>query len=93
MQYHIVYSKSFRKSLKRLSYSGNFDPATLNAVLLSLKEGRVLASVHKDHQLQGLFSGCRECHLKNDLLFIYRANHALQVITAIDIGSHSELFG
>jgi mRNA interferase YafQ len=93
MRYHIVHSKSFRKAFKRLDLSRGGDLASINMVFQSLQEQRSLSPIYKDHQLQGLFSGCRECHIKNDLLLIYRVNHELQVIVAIDIGSHSQLFG
>ena len=45
----------------------------------------------RDHSLSGNWSGYRDCHLKPDLILIYRkpGDDLLQLIR---LGSHSELF-
>ncbi|MGA7697918.1 MAG: type II toxin-antitoxin system YafQ family toxin [Candidatus Sulfotelmatobacter sp.] len=45
-----------------------------------------------DHGLSGAWRDHRECHLKPDLLMIYRKPDA-EVLQLIRLGSHSELFG
>jgi mRNA interferase YafQ len=58
-----------------------------------LANGEVLKSKYKDHQLVGNFVDCRECHIKPDLLLIYRVVEEVLELTLVEVGSHSELFG
>nr|WP_269799894.1 type II toxin-antitoxin system YafQ family toxin [Helicobacter pylori] len=44
----------------------------------------------KDHSLVGEYKGCRECHIKPDVLLVYRIQN--NVLTLVRLGSHSELF-
>ncbi len=46
----------------------------------------------RDHPLSGDWSGYRKCHLKSDLLVIYRKPDA-HMLRLARIGSHSNLFG
>ena len=48
----------------------------------------------RDHDLTGNWSGYRECHLKPDLLLVYRKyeTEEAQVLYLARLGSHSELF-
>jgi mRNA interferase YafQ len=52
-----------------------------------------LPAQYNDHALKGNYAGCRECHIKSDLLLIYEIDNQLKLITLVEIGSHSELFG
>ncbi len=55
-----------------------------------LEKEATLDANYKDHELIGNWSSFRECHLKPDLLLIYRRNFSeLQLAR---IGTHSELF-
>ncbi|PXA08730.1 type II toxin-antitoxin system mRNA interferase toxin, RelE/StbE family, partial [Staphylococcus pseudintermedius] len=36
------------------------------------------------------YKGCRECHIKPDVLLVYRVNG--NILTLVRLGSHSELF-
>lgn len=51
-----------------------------------------LAAKHCDHDLGGDWAGCRECHVKPDLLLIYRKLDADTLGLALLV-LHSELFG
>ena len=53
---------------------------------------RVLREGSRDHALGGDWAGYRECHLKPDLLLIYRKPDT-NTIRLARLGSHSELFG
>jgi len=46
---------------------------------------------NKDHPLKGEWRGYRDCHLKPDLVLIYRKTKTS--IELVRLGSHSELFG
>ena len=65
---------------------------TLMPVLLALVTDETLHSHLRDHELSGEWHGYRECHLKPDLLLIYRKADA-DTLRLARIGSHSELFG
>jgi len=93
MKYAPIYTKKFKKSLKRLERSGNFDFNETEKVMQNLIDGQKLESRHQDHFLGGEYKGYRECHIKNDLILIYEIDKEKSLITFIDIGSHAELFG
>jgi mRNA interferase YafQ len=59
------------------------------ALLLS---DQVLPANSRDHALIGEWAGYRECHIKPDLLLIYRKADA-DTLRLARLGSHSELFG
>jgi mRNA interferase YafQ len=60
------------------------------SVITALANNHPLAEKHRDHALTGEWKDHRECHLKPDLLLIYRKpdNAVLQLVR---LGSHSEL--
>jgi mRNA interferase YafQ len=47
----------------------------------------------KDRQLIGNFVGCKECHIRPDLLLIYKTMDDILELTLVEVGSHSDLFG
>jgi mRNA interferase YafQ len=61
-------------------------------VLAALANDRPLEPRHRDHDLSGDWSGYRECHVKPDLLLIYRKT-GKDLLRLARLGSHSELFG
>ena len=86
-------TKQYRKSIKHFLRSGSFDPALLEGVIDTLVAGKHLDSKHFPHRLQGEFSDCFECHIKDDVLLMYRFDESRQILSLVDIGSHSDLFG
>ena len=85
---------SFKRDYKREAKGQH--RATLDKdlvpVLKALATDQPLEPRHRDHDLTGDWIGYRECHLKPDLLLIYRkvGDH---VLILARLGSHSELFG
>lgn len=61
-------------------------------VLQQLATDQALNTRYKDHDLIGNWAGYRECHLKPDLLLIYRKPDS-ETLQLARLGSHSELFG
>ena len=87
-------STAFKRDYKREAkgrYRANLHK-TLMPVLLALATDETLRSHLRDHELSGEWHGYRECHLKPDLLLIYRKADA-DTLRLARIGSHSELFG
>jgi len=88
--YGIFRTSSFKKDYKKLS---NEDKSVLKEVVTLLANGEELAKDYKDHKLIGNYLGCRECHLKPDLLLIYRIENDILELALTRVGSHSKLFG
>jgi mRNA interferase YafQ len=63
---------------------------TFIVVLKLLFENKPLAEKHKDHALTGDWSDYRDCHIKPDLVLIYR-KPTKNVLQLVRMGSHSEL--
>ncbi len=87
--YEIFRTSSFKKDYKKLS---NSDKEILKEVVTILANGKTLDKSYKDHNLVGNYLGCRECHLKPDLLLIYRINDDVLELVLTRVGSHSKLF-
>lgn len=84
----------FRKDYKRESkgqYRTILDDE-LQVVLSALVNDLPLDARYRDHDLSNNWSGYRECHIKPDLLLIYR-KHDNDVLRLARLGSHSDLFG
>ncbi len=64
----------------------------LRPVLLALLTDRPLEAKYRDHDLSGDWAGYRECHVRPDLLLIYRKSDS-ETLRLARFGSHSELFG
>jgi mRNA interferase YafQ len=60
------------------------------AIVTALANDQPLADKHCDHSLAGEWKDHRDCHVKPDLVLIYRKpdDDALQLVR---LGSHSEL--
>lgn len=89
--YNLKTSKRFRKDLK--FFKNNEDVIlSLKCVLDILIAGKSLDSKNNIHQLNGEFKGCYECHIKPDVLLIYKKENKELLILLLRIGSHSDLF-
>jgi mRNA interferase YafQ len=83
----------FRRDFKReKAGQQRFDiDALVSAIVTLLANDQPLPEEYRDHALVGNWRGHRECHLKPDLLLIYRKPNG-EVLQLIRLGSHSELF-
>ena len=89
----VVYSKRYRKSINKYSRSARLNIDLIESVIFKIARGEKLEDKYKDHQLFGKLLGYRECHIKSDLLLIYRIYKDESVLLLFNLGSHSELFG
>tara|TARA_R110002110_G_scaffold90443_2_gene235151 strand:+ start:1398 stop:1667 length:270 start_codon:yes stop_codon:yes gene_type:complete len=80
----------FRRDLKRERKTDSSVEGLLKTVIASLQEGKTLPEKMKDHPLSGDWKDHRDCHVKPDLILIYRVND--EAVTLVRLGSHSELF-
>jgi mRNA interferase YafQ len=87
-------STAFRRDYKREArgrYRATLD-ADLMPVLAALADDQPLEPRHRDHDLSGDWAGYRDCHIRPDLVLIYRKPDA-NVLRLARLGSHSEVFG
>jgi mRNA interferase YafQ len=86
-------SSVFKRDFKREAKGQHH--ATLDAdlwpVLAALANDRVLEPKYREHELTGDWKGYRECHVKPDLLLIYR-NCDADTLRLARLDSHSEIF-
>lgn len=85
---------SFKRDYKREAkgqYRSTLD-SVLVPVIKSLVTDQAIEPRLRDHELTGEWVNYRECHLKPDLLLIYRKVGDDTLVLA-RLGSHSELFG
>ena len=59
-------------------------------IVSALANDQPLADKYRDHALTGEWQGHRDCHIKPDLVLIYRKPDALE-LQLVRLGSHSEL--
>jgi mRNA interferase YafQ len=82
----------FRRDYKREAkglYRATLD-AELVTVLAALVRDESLEPRHRDHALTGEWKDHRDCHVKPDLVLIYRKPDAA-LLQLVRLGSHSEL--
>jgi mRNA interferase YafQ len=90
--YKIFSSSAYKKSLVKLVRSGKFSRREADRVVGILASGEKLPASHRDHALQGNMAEFRECHIRGDVLLIYKIQNKELILILADIGSHSYLF-
>ncbi|WP_069723528.1 type II toxin-antitoxin system YafQ family toxin [Helicobacter jaachi] len=70
----------------------NSDKNLVDNVIDKLAQGKILEAQYKNHKLKGEYKNCEECHIKPDLLLIYKKHEDILVLVCIALGSHSDLF-
>ncbi|MGA2185234.1 MAG: type II toxin-antitoxin system YafQ family toxin [Bryobacteraceae bacterium] len=88
-------SSAFKRDYKRAKATprhGRDLDSLVSTVVALLLSDQVLPDNSRDHALSGDRVGYRECHIKPDLLLIYRRPDA-GTLRLARLGSHSELFG
>ncbi len=88
----LSYTGQFKRDYKREKsgqHAADLDEL-LKAVTDMLREGTKLPAANKDHALKGKWKGARDCHIKPDLVLIYRKTET--AIELARVGSHSEVF-
>lgn len=86
-------SSAFKRDLKRES-KGRYRASLsedLQVILKQLMVDSPLEPKYRDHNLVGDWIGYRECHIKPDLLLIYKPTDE-NTLRLARLGSHSELF-
>ena len=88
----VKYTNRFRRDYKREKagrYGRRLDTELL-AVVTMLAKDEVLPRNHFDHPLSGEWNDHRDCHVRPDLILIYRKPDVAS-LELVRLGSHSEL--
>lgn len=83
------FTRRFKKDIKKFEHNKKVKSEFDNVLRHLLNEAK-LEEKYLDHPLTGNYEGCRECHLKPDVLLIYWSDG--EILHLNRIGSHSELF-
>lgn len=87
--YEIFRTNNFKKDYKKLSSK---DKDALKTVIIKLAKKEKLDLSYKDHKLIGNYIDCRECHIKPNLLLIYKIDNDILELALVRIGGHAQLF-
>lgn len=90
----IDWTTGFKRDLKREKKGQHRKTvvALVFGVVSSLANDTPLPEANRDHSLTGEWKDHRDCHIKPDLVLIYRLPDAT-TLQLVRLGSHSELFG
>jgi len=88
--YDLDYSTQFKKDFKKITKMPIPDIIEVGSVISELQKGQILEAKYVDHPLSGNWNNFRDCHIKPDLVLIYRINE--NTLQLARIGSHSDVF-
>ena len=89
MKYKLTRANNFKRSFKKRKLTDD-EESNYIEIVYNLLNGEELEEKYKDHQLKENLKEYRECHIKPDLLLVYKIEG--EILELIDIGSHSYLF-
>ncbi len=87
----LVYTSQFKKDYK-LAQKRHVDIDELFKVISMLQKQEPLPEEKRDHSLVGNYKGYRECHVRPDLLLIYKIKKKELELLLFRIGTHSDLY-
>ena len=87
----LVYTSQFKKNYK-LAQKRHVDIDELFKVISMLQKQEPLPEEKRDHSLVGNYKGYRECHVRPDLLLIYKIKKKELELLLFRIGTHSDLY-
>ena len=91
-KFEIRRTRTFEKSLKR-AIKKNLDICLLKEIVYKLANDIPLEKKNKDHQLKANMKDFREFHIKEDWILLYMKDRNKLILTLVDNGTHSDIFG
>lgn len=85
----IEFTSAIKKDLKKYKHQKDV-LLELQEIISLLAKKRSLPTRNRDHNLTGNWIYHRECHVRSDILLIYKVEQDILFLTRF--GSHSELF-
>jgi mRNA interferase YafQ len=88
----IEWTSAFKRDYKREMRGplGKVLQVELGPILSALASDQALAARHRDHALTGDWKDHRDCHVRPDLVLIYRKPDD-SLLELVRLGSHSQL--
>ncbi len=88
----VIESKKYKKSLKVYLRHKDFSISELEKVIVMIQKQIPLDAKYRDHKLKGKLEGIRECHIRPNVLLLYKILDKELILILVDIGSHPKLF-
>ena len=83
----------FKKQYKKMMSSGQYEEEDFVEVVKKLVNQEPLDETYNDHLLVGQKRPVRELHINPDWLLIYLIDDKEVILTVVQTGTHSDLFG
>ncbi len=93
MGYFIISTNQYNRSFKKLIFGGKVRREEIEKVIEIIISNSKLPFKFKDHKLKGDMADFRECHIKPNILLIYKIKRDGTTLILVNIGTHSDLFG
>ena len=87
---NLEYSTQFKRDFKKIAKLPIPDIVEIGHVIKQVQLGQILPEKYVDHPLSGNWQGYRDCHIKPDLVLIYKLDQSSLKLARI--GTHSEVF-
>jgi len=84
------YSSQFKKDFKKITKLPIPEIIEVGNVISTLQKSLILDAKYVDHALVGNWHGFRDCHIKPDLVLIYRRQETYLQLARI--GTHNDVF-
>ncbi len=84
------YSSQFKKDFKKITKLQIPEIIEVGNVISTLQKSLILDVKYVDHALVGNWHGFRDCHIKPDLVLIYRIHETYLQLARI--GTHNDVF-
>jgi mRNA interferase YafQ len=84
------YSSQFKKDFKKITKLPIPRIIEVGNVISTLQKSLILDAKYVDHALIGNWHGFRDCHIKPDLVLIYRIHE--NYLQLARIGTHNDVF-
>jgi len=72
---HLEYSTQFKKDFKKITKMSIQDIIEVGFLISMLQQAEESPKKYADHPLSGNWSGYRDCHIKPDLVLIYKISN------------------
>lgn len=92
MKYLVRSTNQYDRSFKKLVFSGKIYREEIESVVEIIVSGEKLPVKFKDHKLKGDLAYFRECHIKPDVLLVYKIEKKEIILVLVNIGTHNDLF-
>lgn len=91
MKYEVKKTTKFKKDYKKFNHDEKI-VLELRKVLTIISNWGKLPEKYMDHKLKWDYKDMRECHIKPDLLLVYKIDDNKLILLLLRLWSHSEIF-